>query len=483
VEQIKGYKLDRLPIAMESLKKISDLIEFEGPVLSHFSDDKGRDYLFYWVDFDSDFNRWLVWKISKQELYNYLKRQNSLKELVFANNKDFIYSVDINNTLEYKNTHAIDLDELVKAYIPEENEYFMSAVPLIYESLIAEFEKDPYLQLLRENALYFKWNTRENSKRFLETVGAGDAGNFLIKISKSFLKYAEYTFYESYKEKIGDYNKLSKIINQFKEILQPRVVDLAYSSFKVGLSSDTVNSISEGNAYKDWQKNVLHKYQNDVIDVDYSSIEDVNIINENFPPEVRKEIFGPIISIINDNSYQLEVVNYKRTFKRKYQKVTKNLEQLLFPTIVNNEVQPETKRLYTFIIEAPEGGSNNVRFNKKTLQENTLFSQENSSVPLFIKDFMSNGSALELREALQCNLSLIDRKYRVECPSLLITVEEDTYKEAWDIFNKQIIEFFINVRIETGSNGPISPTVTTQRESFSLMIKSIVLGAHYTDET
>lgn len=473
MEQLKGYKLNKLPISIGSLKKISDLIEFEGPILSHFIDEKSKNYLFYWVDHDNNSNRWLIWKIDKIQLYNYLRHQASLKELMLECNKDFVYSVDIDNAFDYKNVHAIDLNEIIEQYVPDEEEYYTYQIPQAYDSLIAEFEASPYLQLLREKALYFKWNTRGNSKKFSETVGAADAGGFLTKISKSFLKYAEFKFYEGYKDKIGDYKRLAKIVNQFKDILQPRVVDLSYSSFKVALSSDTVNTIVEGDTYKDWQRTILEKYQNDVIDVDYSSPVDLEIINEKFPVEVRKEIFGPIVSIINDEDYQLEVVNYHRTFKRKYSKIPKKEEKLLLPEIMPEVSAPENKRLYTFIIEAPEGGSDNVKFSKKQLQENTLFSQEDDLVPILLNKFESNGSVVELKEYLQCTLVLQNNRYKLECETLNIQVEEDTNKGAWEVFKMEVFDFFYRLTEDPVPDALNIDELTTKRDKFLPMIKSI----------
>jgi hypothetical protein len=273
---------------------------------------------------------------------------------------------------------------------------------MFYDNLLAGFEGNQYLQLMREKALYFKWNTRFDFKRFSDTVGAGDAGEFLTKISKSFLKYVEFRFYEGYKDTIPDLKRLKRIVTQFKDILQPRVVDLSYSSFKVALSSDTINNITESDSYKEWQNTILERYRNDVIDVDYASSQDISIINETFPVSVRKEIFGPIISIINDEQYQLEVVDYHRTFKRKFSKVSTHYRDLLLPKQMPEEPQDEIRRLYTYVIEGPEGGPDKVKLNTKLLQGNTLFSQENDNVPLSLKRFETGKSFVELFEPVPC---------------------------------------------------------------------------------
>jgi hypothetical protein len=454
VENIKGYPLGRLPIDTEGLLKVSDLIEFEGPILSHFTDTKSNNYVFYWVDQDQRHNRWLIWKINDYQLYGYLKRQISLKEFLLKPDKDYIFSADIDSELHYKSVYAIDLDEVNLAYVPDEDEYFSFAVPQVYERLISSFEHDQYLQLLRERALYFKWNTRGDSKRFLNTVGAADAGGLLTKISRSFLKYVEFKFYEGYKAEITDFKRLNKIVAQFKEILQPRVVDLSYSSFKVALSSDTVNQVVDSLSYKDWQSTILDRYKNDVIDVDYSSAADIAIVNELFPVEVRKEIFGPIISIINDENYQLEVVDYRRTFKRKYSRIDKANEDLILPKLKYESPQEQNTRLYTFVIEAPEGGQKSVKLSKKLLQDNTLFSQEDNKAPLLLDRFQTGKSYVELNEPIACKLTLFEKKYILESESLKIRVEDVSNEGAWAAFNKAVFDFFEQAVNEISDDTP-----------------------------
>ena len=71
MESIKGIHINQSPFGI--LRKISDLISFEGPILSHFQDDKQNDFLFYWVDYEQSFNKWLVFEVKKEYIYSYLK--------------------------------------------------------------------------------------------------------------------------------------------------------------------------------------------------------------------------------------------------------------------------------------------------------------------------------------------------------------------------------------------------------------------------
>jgi len=55
------------------LTKVSDLIYFDGPLLSHYMSSKGENYLFYWVDVDETYNRWMVVRTDIITIQQYLE--------------------------------------------------------------------------------------------------------------------------------------------------------------------------------------------------------------------------------------------------------------------------------------------------------------------------------------------------------------------------------------------------------------------------
>ena len=54
------------------LNKVSDLIYFDGPFLSHFVSERGDNYLYYWVDTDDEYNRWLIIRTDIFTIQKYL---------------------------------------------------------------------------------------------------------------------------------------------------------------------------------------------------------------------------------------------------------------------------------------------------------------------------------------------------------------------------------------------------------------------------
>ena len=160
MEIINGHNISNLPI--KGLRKVFDILEYDGPILSHFKDSKEQDYLFYWVDFDENCNRWLIWKTNDKQIYDYLKGTLSLQDILLSEIKDYVFSVDIDRNLNHNAVYSIDIDNLPNEYIPEESSFFKLTVPEFYKTLIESFELSPYLITLREKALYFKL---EPSKR------------------------------------------------------------------------------------------------------------------------------------------------------------------------------------------------------------------------------------------------------------------------------------------------------------------------------
>ena len=134
MEQLIKYKNTlKLP---NNLVKISDLLEFEGPILSHFTDSAGKNYLFYWVDYDAEVNRWLVWEVTTKQIAQYLKGFVSLKNLLGKNNKTALFIVDIDAQCHYKNVVTLGLNHIPTPYIPEDTSFFTFDIPEHYKTII-----------------------------------------------------------------------------------------------------------------------------------------------------------------------------------------------------------------------------------------------------------------------------------------------------------------------------------------------------------
>lgn len=119
MEEIKGIKLDKFPL--RNLAKKTDLIYFDGPLLSHFTSEYGDNYLYYWCDIDENFNRWLIFRVDQRSLSRYLLGELSLHELMRNPRDGFWYSVDIDDDLEYHNVQYVH--DLPDGYLPDADTY------------------------------------------------------------------------------------------------------------------------------------------------------------------------------------------------------------------------------------------------------------------------------------------------------------------------------------------------------------------------
>lgn len=119
--QINGLNVS---LDIQSFQKISDLIFFEGPLLSHYMSERGDNYLFYWVDSDTHFNRWLIVRTSLETIQLYLEKKIPLYDLIAKPNDGFLYLVDIDDDIVYHDLKLIEPSALPEDYLPELDSFY-----------------------------------------------------------------------------------------------------------------------------------------------------------------------------------------------------------------------------------------------------------------------------------------------------------------------------------------------------------------------
>lgn len=152
---IEGYDID---YDFSRFMKIADLIYFEGPFLSHYVSSKGDDYLFYWVDRDDNDNRWLVLRVSLADLQKYIGKEKTLRELIEHPNDGYLYSVDVNDDLNYHNVKLVQPSSLPEEYLPEKDSYYdFEPVPAEDAEELMTYELTiPYKERSRFEAILHK---------------------------------------------------------------------------------------------------------------------------------------------------------------------------------------------------------------------------------------------------------------------------------------------------------------------------------------
>ncbi|MCP4984869.1 MAG: hypothetical protein GY928_02030 [Colwellia sp.] len=105
--------------SLPKMIKIKDLIYFDGPLLSHFETIYNENFLFYWVDANQDFNRWLIFRTSEELIDKYTEKKKSLLELITDENIGNFYKIDIDNDLNHNNLSIIEFKDIPESYLPE----------------------------------------------------------------------------------------------------------------------------------------------------------------------------------------------------------------------------------------------------------------------------------------------------------------------------------------------------------------------------
>lgn len=120
MENIKGVKLKKLPMA---LHQIGDLFYLYYSLRTLYRTDKGELYICAWVERDDVYSRWLLFKVTKENVLDYLDNKVSSLQLIKNAPSPFLcFDVD-----EHQNEHnivACSFNDLPVSYLPKASAVF-----------------------------------------------------------------------------------------------------------------------------------------------------------------------------------------------------------------------------------------------------------------------------------------------------------------------------------------------------------------------
>jgi hypothetical protein len=140
METLQSIPLSHFPLE-GTLHKVSDLIYYDGPLLSHFQSDQGDDYLYHWVDFDDVCNRWLVFRITPAQRMRYISRRVSLRELVTHPADGTLYALDLDNDLNALNVQLVYPADLPEIYLPQPDSIYAFQPQSVDTDLFAQSKR------------------------------------------------------------------------------------------------------------------------------------------------------------------------------------------------------------------------------------------------------------------------------------------------------------------------------------------------------
>lgn len=159
MENLNKYDNEEVHLK-KNLVRIGDLINMDGPMLVVFKDITSQDlYLFDWVDNDNKSNRWLVYKVDKNDLTSFLKRKISYRRL-FEKNNNTPYFTDIDSE-EFNVYKIFKLKEIPFEYRPDKDVLFDSNDSRNLDKIIKVLNLDNDL------------NEKDYSKEYNIIVGVG----------------------------------------------------------------------------------------------------------------------------------------------------------------------------------------------------------------------------------------------------------------------------------------------------------------------
>ncbi len=124
MEKLIGTDISHF-INLSNHKWIEDLIYYDGPFLSLYdnSDNWDYQYLYYWVDCDDEWNRYMIFEVDYDDLENYKNKNITLKDLILrAVNNVYVFMLsdgDVTDEIILVNKENIPI-----SYFPNDDSFY-----------------------------------------------------------------------------------------------------------------------------------------------------------------------------------------------------------------------------------------------------------------------------------------------------------------------------------------------------------------------
>lgn len=174
------------------LFRIGDIINLEGPVLSLFQDNVDKVlYLFDWVDSNENTNRWLIYKVKPEILFQFLAKKITYKTMFDWLNEDNFYFADIiySENIDYVIKR---LKVLPKKYIPTKETFFDTEDSVDLDKIITALNNNK-----KNNLNYFSYNPGEKYLPNLVTDTSWEEIYNSEKYKKNNNKISSWSFYDT----------------------------------------------------------------------------------------------------------------------------------------------------------------------------------------------------------------------------------------------------------------------------------------------
>lgn len=465
---IIGENIGVLPF--KGLNKISDLIFYDGPILSHFKDKYGKDIIFYWVDFNNNYNRWLIFQVSEKNLYSYLLNHASLQQLFDSVENDVFYTAEIGHDFNYENIHIIYKEDLNDKYYPEINSYFKSELPEVYNSpLLKKYEENYLIELLSETAAYIKAEPKSDSANW-GLLGLSQGSSLLNGCGEALKGLISYKVRQRFIEKsIVVEKRINAAIKNVIDILQGNIVKAQISSFAVGFSPNFINEPEEKILDIEWRKELFETFKNDLLEIDTKDSNEIDeLVNSYSDDNKRFDMYKPIIDLYNNDKLVIQITDHNFKVIRTIKSIQEDkVEKLLHKTS-----KPAKKDLLNDRLAIVKVDEQN-RVSKKKADLNLL---EHSILTAHkIEEVRSYRASYILNKPMLLEYEIHEGIHRLTSYDLVIDAYGDGVlnceRDFYEKFDGKYVSCFIK------SDGKLTMMVDNDLSKlFTLLVKKVILN-------
>jgi hypothetical protein len=415
---------------------VSDLIDFEGPLLVHYSYNE-KHALYYWVEGGTEYNTWLCFDVKLVDLYDYLYQNITLFELLKQKAHDIFFLVDIDEKFEYHNYRLVYGHTIPQDYMPDVESYYTYDVPVFYQKLFTSLKNDEYIEVLRRRSL--ELIIKPNSASYGDTVSVEEAGQFLLNVNSSYKSFGACEFYNKFKGSFSNLDELAKTTKKLTNSLDPRITNSRQSSFHVSITTDVLVNGDIKQEYAEFKRQLSKQYEDEVLNIDLNKEEDIAKITEKYDEYSRKQIFEPLIKIINNPKYDFSVINKAENSTKTFNKINHLNKQKIVPKTPKNEPSKELKKvLVTITLELNEN-TDIATISKKDIAEGTLFSKISQDAQQEIQKIESDRYTIILINPIYINYKLENGVYEITFDQLEIKIKNAVRNVAFENFVDEFI--------------------------------------------
>jgi hypothetical protein len=142
------YKINGLEF---KLRKLGNLLYHEGPIETHYVNEKDEDFILFWVDSDKEYNRWMLFKTTTSLLDDFFHKELSTLDLINKNPDGLIYLIDIDDDIEYRRLYKLPVKKIPSEYLPSKDSFFNEYQ---FEDYAHQLRNYLSLHLLRQGKAY-----------------------------------------------------------------------------------------------------------------------------------------------------------------------------------------------------------------------------------------------------------------------------------------------------------------------------------------